>query len=853
MFDLVKYDNKKDNRFKAVPPVTWEHFCNRMEKHDIRRQKDGPAFSAVRYAESIEGFEFKQHLVFHNKHPKAGQKKGMVYENGSGEQRITDMEGLTTRANCNVLAVSMIVMDFDQGTIDEVSKKLEGLNYCIYTTFSNTKEQEKFRVIVPLKSPIPTSRYLDVWTQLFKLTGEVADPSCKDPARLNFMPSCPPETASLRRTVFETDKKPFAPKLNKKSVEKKTKKKSNRGDYRTLDAVRWFVAHNSYQGETGKPNQHWVDCPWKSEHTGGIQGETDTVLYTDNTDNWPTFKCSHAHCSNRDIQDVIKLWGDADDYCSKEAKPSDIKTHVLIRALGHDDQGRYYYQCNTNNQIVALKASEHKELNFYGITADIDYWWKHFGSEESGKINWRNAAISMMLRCQDIGFFRPDSVRGGGVWDDEGRVVVHLGRRLLVDTVDTPITSMKSEHIYEAMVKNIDLPEPLDNKQSSQLFDIINQLPIVNEAQRWLFAGSIVAGMLSGVLRWRPHIWLTGDAGSGKTSILRNVLAPMWSAMGGVYCEGKTTEAGIRQQVRHSAVPVIIDESEANQKDEAIRVASLIGLARSSSSDSTANVYKGTTGGSGLSFTVRSCFAFCSVSHALEWAQDKERFSIIQVQSSKESINNWPKLRKHIKATLTKEFALGLYCRAQNNLELIHDTTDTLHRIIAEVYPDSEPRWRDQVGILLACAYSILSEEQIPEGFAAKMVESVGKMENREKGETDSSLNAIKTLLSHLIHEHGGKKSLGELVLDAKDDFSKATVDKKDQASLHRYGLAYDADNDYLYIAGDHTQTKTIFSYYGITGHHGLIGLYKGAEKVDSYTFGAIKCKAIRVKLEEIM
>jgi hypothetical protein len=117
-----------------------------------------------------------------------------------------------------------------------------------------------------------------------------------------------------------------------------------------------------------------------------------------------------------------------------------------------------------------------------------------------------------------------------------------------------------------------------------------------------------------------------------------------------------------------------------------------------------------------------------------------------------------------------------------------------------------------------------------------------------EQSETDASLNAIKILLSHLVQDNGVRKSLGEQVLDVTQDmFTGGT----DQVFINRYGLA--VEDNHLFIAGDHPQTKEIFSRYGITGHYGLISLFKTAKQVDSMAFGAIRSKAVKIPIPEIM
>lgn len=91
-----------------------------------------------------------------------------------------------------------------------------------------------------------------------------------------------------------------------------------RGDYATLDIVRWFQSHGAY----GKPlsgGKHAVDCPWIQEHSQiNDASHSDTAIWEAEAGGWPRFHCRHSHCDGRKIQDVIELWGDADRFCGQE-------------------------------------------------------------------------------------------------------------------------------------------------------------------------------------------------------------------------------------------------------------------------------------------------------------------------------------------------------------------------------------------------------------------------------------------------------------------------------------------------------------------------------------------------------
>ncbi|NEV61654.1 hypothetical protein [Thiorhodococcus minor] len=91
---------------------------------------------------------------------------------------------------------------------------------------------------------------------------------------------------------------------------------SGRGNYATLDVVRWFQAHDAYVGHLAD-NKHGVRCPWSDEHTSpSPRSGSDTIVY-ESDGGWPGFYCHHSHCAGRSIRDVMARWGDADAYCAE--------------------------------------------------------------------------------------------------------------------------------------------------------------------------------------------------------------------------------------------------------------------------------------------------------------------------------------------------------------------------------------------------------------------------------------------------------------------------------------------------------------------------------------------------------
>ncbi len=98
------------------------------------------------------------------------------------------------RAKKNVTECNAIGIDIEHKTeeqIDAALDKLSEFEYVIYTTYSHTDEDPRYRVVVPFSEPVDPKQWPDVWQSVNKFVGYINDPSTKDASRLNFLPSCP--------------------------------------------------------------------------------------------------------------------------------------------------------------------------------------------------------------------------------------------------------------------------------------------------------------------------------------------------------------------------------------------------------------------------------------------------------------------------------------------------------------------------------------------------------------------------------------------------------------------------------------------------------------------------------------
>lgn len=105
-------------------------------------------------------------------------------------------EGCTTRAEAgNVVAVHGLVLDVDHWqkqvplTWSEIESALSGMRAIVWTTFSATQEEMRYRVVIPLKTPMPPAKYKALCHAINAGLRKSVSETTFNPGRLGFFSS----------------------------------------------------------------------------------------------------------------------------------------------------------------------------------------------------------------------------------------------------------------------------------------------------------------------------------------------------------------------------------------------------------------------------------------------------------------------------------------------------------------------------------------------------------------------------------------------------------------------------------------------------------------------------------------
>jgi putative DNA primase/helicase len=463
--------------------------------------------------------------------------------------------------------------------------------------------------------------------------------------------------------------------------------------------------------------------------------------------------------------------------------------------LGFDNDA-FYYQPHSTGQVTRLSRSAHTGTNLCAI-APLRYWETLYPSKMG--VNWTSAASSLFEKQAAAGIYSPDRIRGRGAWWDQKQSVLHLGDRLVLADAQVSIATgiPKSRYLYQRLgkLRGPGNATPLADQDAYTLLELAERFKWEVPASGMLIAGWTVLAPICGALDWRPHIWLTAGAGSGKSAILDRYIGPLLGDLS-LHVAGNTSEAGLRQTLRADALPVVFDEAESNERPDQQRMQSVLSLARVASSESRAQTIKGSAEGDAQRYTIRSMFLMSSIATALKQGADKSRFAQLTLRNPNEMpkderIAHWDNLDRDLDKYITERIGQQLQARTISLIPVIRQSVKVFIRAAAEAF-DSQ-RLGDQYGTLLAGAWSLQSSQVPTRDEAFKLIDQNEWESYSQTTEVPDEKRCLQCILQHQIRVEADKvvtRSINELVESALGYSSDPSITKAlAESTLGRHGI----------------------------------------------------------------
>lgn len=523
--------------------------------------------------------------------------------------------------------------------------------------------------------------------------------------------------------------------------------------------------------------------------------------------------------------------------------------------LGYDGD-TYYIFHRQKKQVMAITKGNFSDIGMIEI-AHPNFWEEHFPK----KGGWDNkaAAAWVFATAHARGIYDPSRVRGRGAWVDNGRNVFHHGSILTVDGQPMMIDKIKSAYVYP-MGASMPAPSdhPLTDAEGRHLLKVANLVRWSRPASGILMAGWCMLSPICGALKWRPHIWLTGAAGTGKSTIQRDYCGSLTSNISH-YAQGNSTEPGIRQKLRADALPVLIDELESNTESEKRRVEAILSMIRQSSSESQAMTMKGTVSGDAMHFHVRSMFCVASINTNLDGKADIDRLTALTVRPpapAGSADDKWGQLEEELHKMANDDgLSRRLLARCLRMMPIIHQNIAVFIKAAAQKFGNQ--RQGDQFGTLAAGAWCLSYSFVASPEQATAMLDAYDWKEHTENLDQDDAAKALESVMSAKIKVGTlGDLSVFEIIREANPSYRKGVLEMAAaEDTLKRHGLRLDLKEDKLIFGTSVSTLKHLVEKCAfVTDLRGQLLRLPGASRLENaMRFNGTNSKCVAIPLSKLL
>ncbi len=545
-------------------------------------------------------------------------------------------------------------------------------------------------------------------------------------------------------------------------------------------------------------------------------------------------------------------------------KHGEIWDGCPVQALGVMGDHAFYLDTLGQLRAVDNHTKDRMRSIFGGRTDWLMERYPSYSKGSNAATGWAQeaAAAAMMRACAERGVWDAERrTRGRGAWlDDEGHLILHCGDSVFLKGVWTAPGRI-GDYVYPSESK---APRPLQptpksgaDNPGARLFEVLKSWSWERgDLDAYLLFGWILGAMVGGALKWRPMCWVTGDAGSGKSTIhelVRAMLSEEWM----VY-SSDPTEAGVRQLIDQSSVPVLLDEAEPRGDDNS-RINGMVALARQAASGGV--VLRGGSNHKGKKFQARSAFMFSSILVPGMLDQDIQRMALLRLNPLRRD-----SIPPEISSGEWRKSGRGILARLVDLWPSLHTTLEIYRAALARVGHGA--RGCDQFGTILAMAHLGLYDTPPTPEEADVWARRLPASELEDAGMTD-----WMRMINHLMSSDmpgirsGMNHSVGAWI-DAATALQNETTEvgvssDAARAALRDIGLAVKGVGPAatLTMANCHSRLSRLFEGTQWSGGGGRSGVWAqaaaripGAQKTGPVRFGGgrITSRAVAFPLASI-
>ena len=437
----------------------------------------------------------------------------------------------------------------------------------------------------------------------------------------------------------------------------------------------------------------------------------------------------------------------------------DPRKDCPITPLGHAQARYHLLNAAGEYRVVAARALENRAELAALLGGRIGWVYGHFPRfSDSKREAASEAGEAIMQWCHEAGLWDDRiEVRGPGIWPSEdGTPLLHLGDRVLIGGESRAAGFIAGDALYVAHAAlRRPAPVPADVGVGRALMDDLGLWTWRMPGTAILLLGWLATAYLGGAIRWRPNIFLTGGAGTGKTTLFRLLRAAL-------ILHGYTndsTRAGLIDALNAKPRPTLIDEAE-----DPDAVPRLVALMRTAAGEDGTRGLRGTPEGAGRSFTVLGSVCMAAVRVPDMPPQDASRFSVLELQGG--DGDQSAALRAAVERA--RAAGPGLWARMLGRFDAWRRANEAFRAAL--IKGGGRPREADHLGALLAGWWVLTEDGEVGQAQADAGVAGIAAFVQTasDVASDDGPQRCLQHLVTAIVFVGDNRRrALGELVAEA--------------------------------------------------------------------------------------